>query len=295
MKNLITTPLLIAGAIIMLISFACKKDRIDKKTLNEYNDVSQYLDAKKQEEQEFIIDSLGSGPIVGNQGTRISGAKNCLQNSLGDTIDYPFTIKLVELYKPKDMIYYQMPTVAGGNILETDGEIRLRAFKGAEELTLKPSCPFMIEMPNASPQTYMNIFYGSNSSTFVDWTDSQVGFTVISDGYKAYPNTLGWINCDNQIGNGSGHTLSFTSSTDELQNVGIFIYFTAHDGLMQAYNMSTGLIPDGSEVKIVMIAIDSSGNLFTYNETRTVTASATIDIVLSGISDANLTAYLDAL
>ena len=75
----------------------------------------------------------------------------------------------------------------------------------------------------------------------------------------------------------------------------ILIYFTATKGLMQAYNMSTGLIPNGSAVKIVMIAIDASGNLFTYNETRTVNASATIDVVLTGISDVNLTAYLDAL
>ena len=188
-----------------------------------------------------------------------------------------------------------MPTVASGNILETDGEIRLRAFKGTEELTLKPSCPYMIEMPNSSPETYMNIFYGTDNGSFVDWSDSQVGFNVIPYGYQAFPNTLGWINCDNQIGNGLGHTLNFTSSTDNLQNVGIFIYFTNHKGLMQAYNMSTGLIPNGSNVKIVMIAIDASGNLFSYNETRTVTASATIDVVLSGITDPNLTAYLDAL
>ena len=55
---------------------------------------------------------------------------------------------------------------------------------------------------------------------------------------------------------------------------------------MQAYNMSTGLIPDASNVKIVMIAIDASGNLFTYQETRNVTSSATIDVVLSATTDA---------
>ena len=295
MKNRTLNLLLIATAITTLFSYGCKKDRIEKKQLNEYNDVNDYLDTKKQEEQEFIITGQSNDTIQGNQGTRIAGAKNCLQNSAGDTIDYPYTIKLVELYKPKDMIYYQMPTVAAGNILETDGEIRLRAFKGTEELTLKPSCPYMIEMPNAAPETYMNIFYGVDNGVIVDWTDSLVGFGTIPYGYQAFPNTLGWINCDNTIGNGTGHTLTFTSTTDNLQNVGIFVYFTAHKGLMQAYNMTTGLIPDGSDVKIVMIAIDASGNLFTYQETRNVTASATIDIVLSGTTDPNLTAYLDAL
>lgn len=295
MKKITLNHLLVAVATITLFSYGCKKDRIDKKQVNEYNDVNEYLDTKKQQEQEFIITGQNNDTLVGNQGTRIAGAKNCLQNSLGDTVDYPFTIKLVELYKPKDMIYYQMPTVAGGNILETDGEIRLRAFKGTEELTLKPACPFMIEMPNTAPETYMNIFYGADNGTFVDWSDSQVGFGTIPYGYQGFPTSLGWINCDNTIGNGTGHNLNFTSSTDNLQNVGIFVYFTSHKGIMQAYNMSTGLIPDASNVKIVMIAIDASGNLFTYQETRNVTSSATIDVVLSATTDANLTAYLDAL
>jgi len=293
MKNLKHLSLALLALTIVTV-YSCKKDRIEKKQLNEYESPNDYLDSKKQEEQEFIIDSAGTGPIIGNQGTRIAGAKNCLQDSNGDTIDYPFTIKLVELYTQKDMIYYQMPTVAAGNILETDGEIRLRAFKGTEELTLKPSCPFVIEMPNPAPKSYMNIFYGS-TGTIVDWTDSQVGFTPDSIGYLGYPTTLGWINCDKTIGNGSGHTLTFTSSTDNLQNVAIFIYFPDIKGVMQAYNMTSGLIPNGSNVKIIMIAINSSGDLYTYQETKTVTSSSTIDVELISISDADLTNDLDNL
>ena len=292
MTNKLTIATLILTTVLI---YACKKDRIEQKPIVSYDPVNTYLDTKKQQEQEFIITGQSNDTIIGNQGTKIYGGKNCLQDNNGDTIDYPFTIKLVELYLPKDMIYYQMPTVAAGNILETDGEIRLRAFKGTQELTLKPSCPYCIEMPNSAPKNYMNIFYGTDNGNFVDWSDSQVGFTTNVYGYLGCPSTLGWINCDNQIGNGTGSTLTFTSGTDDLTNVGIFIYFDGTKGLMQAYNMSSGLIPDGSNVKIIMIAIDSNGDLFTYNETRTVNSSAVIDVSLSAITDANLTAYLDAL
>jgi len=291
MKNLTLTLL----AIVMLIAISCKKDRIEKKQVNEYQPVNDYLDSKKQKEQEFIINGPSNDTIVGNQGTRIRGAKNCLVDANGDTIDYPFTIKLVELYLPKDMIYYQMPTVSVGNILRTDGEIRLKASKGSQELSLRPSCPFEIGMPNATPRNDMTIFYGADNGTFVDWTDSQVGFTTNSYGYLGYPNALGWINCGKLIGNGSGHTLTFTSKTDNLQNVGIFIYFPAIKGLMQAYNMISGLIPDGSEVKIIMIGVNANGELFSYEETRTITSSSTMDVELTAISDADLTSHLDAL
>jgi len=300
MKNTsIITTIAIATFIssLTLVNTSCKKDRIEppvEETLNEYSSINSYMDSKKQDEQEFIINGPGNDTIQGNQGTRIYGAKNCLEDSNGDTIDYPYSIKLVELYTPADMIYYQMPTVASGNILETDGEIRIRATKGTDELTLKASCPYGIEMPNASPQSYMNIFYGNNASP-VNWTDSQTPFNPISYGYSAFINSLGWINCDNQIGNGTGYTLSFTSQVDDLTNVGVFVFFTATDGLMQVYNTTSGLIPSGSAVKIIMIAVNGSGDLFSYTESRTVNSSATIDMALSATTDATLTSYLNGL
>ncbi|NQX98944.1 MAG: hypothetical protein HRT73_13860, partial [Flavobacteriales bacterium] len=77
---------------IIIINTSCKKDRIEvpeEKTLNEYNPVNQYLDSKKQQEQEFIITGPSNDTITGNQGTKIIGGKNCLQDANGDTIDYP--------------------------------------------------------------------------------------------------------------------------------------------------------------------------------------------------------------
>ena len=295
MKKII--PTLVFGSLISLslFNYGCKKDRIERADLNEYADVNTYLDSKKQEEQEFIITGPSDDTIVGNQGSRIYGSKNCLQDSKGDTIDYPYTIKLVELYTPADMIYYQMPTVAGGDILETDGEIRLRAFKDSEELTVKPGCPYAIEMPNSSPKSYMSVFLGKDNGSFVDWTESKVAFTTTPYGYLAPINTLGWINCGNTIGDGTGHTINFTSSVDDLTNVGIFIYFPASKTVMQAYSQTSGLIPNGSAIEIVMIAIDGSGQLFTYTNSLTVNSNKTFDMSLSQITETALTTYLNNL
>src|ERR1035437_6313588 len=115
-------------AVSSVVYYSCSKDRIQQRTpLNDYNSPNNYFDTKKQAERTFVIDTNGTGPIVGNQGTNIWMGKSCLMYPNGDSVYFPFTVKLVELYTPKDMIYYQMPTVASDTILETAGEIRLRA------------------------------------------------------------------------------------------------------------------------------------------------------------------------
>lgn len=297
MKKLNLIPNILIALFLLSVFHSCKKDRIEppqEEQLAAYQPISSYLDQKKQQEQEFIITGTTNDTIVGNQGTRIYGSKNCLVDSNNDTIAHPFTVKLVELYTPADMMYWQMPTVAGGNILETAGEIRLRAFKGTDELSLKPSCPYAIEMPNSAPTNNMTIFYGTDNGTFVDWTDSQVAFSTIPYGYLGYVNSLGWINCDNQAATG-GHSVSFTSSTDDLTNVGIFLYIPATKTVMQGYNQTIASVPGGSNVKIVLMAIDSNGDLFSYTDTRTINGNTSIDVTLSSTTDAALTAHLNSL
>jgi len=294
----------LASIIISSIVIGCKKDRIE--VLNTYSPVNTYLDTKKQTEQEFIIDSSGTGPIVGNQGTKIIIGKQCLKFPNGDSVTWPFTVKLVELYTPKDMIYYQQATVASTGILNTDGEIRLRAFKNGTELLLKPDpCMAAIEMPNQAPQAGMSVHYGFGALSSADWTDVPAtlgvttslspAFTTTPYGYAASIAILGWINCGSDAGTTPTSTLAFDSKVDDLTNVGIFIYFPSTKTVMQAYNKASLQIPNGSSVKIVAIAVDGSGNLFSFTDTKTVNSSSTIDITMVATTDAALTTVLDGL
>ncbi len=307
MKNGPTvSKILIALTILSAITYVgCKKDRIKQNSLNVYDSPDSYLDSKKQEEQVFVIDSTGPGPIVGKQGTKIAGARQCLVKPNGDTITFPFTVKLVELYKAKDMIYYRMPTVAATNILRTDGEIRLRAFKDAVELVLKPNpCFAQIEMPNTSPRTDMRVFYGFQGANYPDWTDdpSKLGtpsvlnpvFTKTAYGYSAPIARLGWINCGLDASSTTSSVLSFASTVDDLTNIRFFIYLPSTKTVMEVYNTTSFNIPTGASAKIIGIGMQGS-NLFHFYQTTTVTASTTIDVEMKAISDADLTALLDGL
>ena len=105
MKNSIRIfRLMFLGLTISTILFSsCKKDRIEsqEKQINDYQSMNNYFDTKKQHEQEFIIDTAGTGPIVGNQGTKIYVSKDLLMFPNGDSVHWPYTVKLIELYTPK--------------------------------------------------------------------------------------------------------------------------------------------------------------------------------------------------
>jgi hypothetical protein len=279
---------------------SCSKDRIEateEEELSEYESINNYYNTKKQDEQEFVIDTSGTAPIQGHEGTKIWVSKEKLMFANGDSVHWPYTVKLIELYPAKDMIYYQMPTIADGNLLTSHGEVKITAFKDGEELVLRPQCTWTVEMPNTSQESFMKTYYGELVSNITNWINTPAGnFTTTSYGYTAEMQQLGWISCAKlPVFSGNNTTYNFTSSTDNLTNVSKFIYLPNYKSLMQLYSSTSGNLPVGENIKIIFIGIDSSNKLFYYfNETQ-VEVNTTIDLSLTEITDANLTAVLNSL
>ena len=148
----------------------------------------------------------------------------------------------------------------------------------------------------------MSIYKGTDNGTFVDWTNTGVPFTLTSYtdvgftyGYKGLMSSFGWLNADIDASNSSSSAITFASTTDNLANVGIFIYIPSTKTVMQVYGLNSGAIPNGEAIKIILMAQDASGQLFSYTESRTANANITITLSLSSTSDADLTTHLDAL
>jgi len=292
--------ILLTLGLSFLLFIQCSKERIEEKQqINEYEPINNYFDTKKQQEQEFVIDTNVQGPIIGNQGTKIWVIKSNLMYPNGDSVYFPFTVKLLELYTPKDMIYYQMPTVASGALLTTGGEVRIRAFKNGQELMLRPTKTWAVEMPNAAPLSGMKIHYGVENSGIVNWVQNQnEDFSVTSYGYLGLISRLGWIGCGKQaVASGTNFTnYTFSSTTDNLQNVATFMYFPNLKSLMQVYNQTSGNAPVDDTVKIVMMGINNQQQLYYYYQKTTVSAANNhLNITLLPISDADMTALLDSL
>jgi hypothetical protein len=298
--NIIFTLLsiLLLGALIF--QFGCSKDRIEVKPLNAYASPNNYLNSKKQQEQIDTIYTNGVCPLTGQQGTQLCMANTCLQFPNGDSVHFPYTIGLIEIYKPKDMIYAQMPTIASGNILETAGEVRVRAYKNGTELSLRPGCSYTINMPNSSPQNYMQAYYGDDGDNYTDWSNTpspavNTNFNTVTGYYSNSITKFGWLNCDYNRAAANNHKLTFTSKTDSLTNVAIFIYFPSTKTVMQVFNLVSGNIPDGSNVKIIAIGVKTDGTLYNFYQTQLVTSSSSVEVTMQSISDSDLTTLLDGL
>lgn len=313
MKKLSFNLILIAISAILMVSIhSCSKQRLQEEEeeepeLSEYSSPDSFYDANKPQEQEYEITQDGPGPLVGQKGTKIWLGKDLLMHQNGDSVQYPFTIKLIELYTPQDMILYNMPTIAGGDILVTDGEIRVRAFKDGEELKLRPGRVWWSGVPCADPQAQMDVFYGIEGAEFVDWTDdasvvdptvsdSLTSIDIDSTGYFLNLPYLGWINCDYFYNSSEQKTtITFSSETDVLTNVDKFIYFSGIKSLMQVYGNVSGEIPIGTSATIICIGIGSDSKLHYYSKEISVADNQVVNVTMVETTEDSLMSFLAGL
>lgn len=283
--------------LVFSLILSCSKDRIEVEK-NDYSSMNDYLDSKKEKEQVFEIGPNGNCPIIGKHGTKICGAKNALQLPNGDTVSWNYTVKLIELYSVKDMIYYQHSNINETGLLSTEAEIRIRNWKENSELSLRPGMTWNIEMPNDKPQNEMEMYLADGSTESVNWSSTSSGlFPTSTYGYLNDINSLGWVAPAKKSSvSTSTVTYSFTSSTDVLDNVLTYIYFPNQKSLLKISNQTATNIPIEEDMKIILMGITSSGKLFHYySETTSSTNNTTIDLSLTEISDDDLTNILDEL
>lgn len=306
MKKAFQKPLLIVLGLVALVAFTqCSKQRIAQ---NSFSEPDQFMYDNRPEEQEFVIDGTGQGPITGNQGTRLWLDSSIFMFPNGNDVSYPITIKLIEVYLPKDMELYNLPTVAQGNMLVTDGEVRVRAFKDGEELVLKPNKTYFAQMPSDNPVPEMSLFFGEQVGDILDWHDnSSAVSTNPAPEYIAVDSTgnyydlavpvMGWINCDYfyALDPNATTTVSYQSDDDDLTNVVVFLYFTDIHSVMRVYNQESGTVPLGASVKSLCFAMNSAGNLAYHYEEFAISANYTVEVTMTEIAEADLIALMDGL
>ena len=299
MKNCKLKTQLFLSAMIIGVSIlsGCSKDRVDAtEEKSSYKSSDEYMDARKQAEQEYEITQDGTGPIVAQQGTKVWAVKEKLMFANGNDVTYPYTVKIVELYTPKDMIYYRMPSTSGTTLLTTAGEVRIRAFKDGQELVLRPTYTWTVEMPNAAPVTNMITYYSVGSPSVANWVNTPAGnFTVTAYGYTGEMATMGWISCAKVASTEATATFTFNSTTDNLDNVAKFLYFPNLKSLKQVYTLTAADLPVGENVKIILIGINANNIPFTYYEQKAVAQSSVISASLTANTDAGLTTLLEGL
>lgn len=284
--------LLIASLFIV----ACSTERIEPENdQGEYESAEEFLESEKPEEQEVEITKDGEGPIIGKNGTKIWLGKDILQYPNGDSVTYPFTIKLIELYTPKDMILSRMPTVSGQQLLTCHGEVRVRAYKDDVELMLRPDALWKLEVPNNTPYADMICYYGNNVDANANWTNEfETLFTPISDGYSGLIERLGWVSCAKPAFSDEPTVqYSFYSDSINISSFSTFLYLPELDGVMQSAATSYN-IPLDEELKTVSVA-SKADTLYTYYKYTIVGDETSIELIPENTSDAEFIQLLNNL
>lgn len=308
--GIVTNIFRIAFLLGIITISSCAKKRADTKTGPDYASPASFYNQYKQPEQTFTVDTPGTAPIIGKEGTILSGDASIFMYPNGQSITYPFTLKLIEVYTVKDMILSNLPPIAGGKITETGGEIRIRAFKGTTELVLKPGKKYSMLLDTSSTAllSSMSVFYGFTNGSLNDWTSNVANLdaSINPDLLSAVTNTaapayamdiarMGWVNCARLFSSAAPTTtISFTSQGTNTQNIDVFLVFKDIHSMMQVYNLTSQPIPVGTKLTVVAISKDvNQNNSMAYQaQDITVTSGMQVTLNLASITDANLLGQL---
>jgi hypothetical protein len=278
---------------------SCQSDRDDED--DEYSNMDDFCNKHRQEEQEFTIDSTGTGPIVGKQGTKLwSGDTSIFMLPGGGYVTYPFTIKLIELYPESDFMEFPMSTVSNNTLTEAAGAIRVRAFKNGTELVLRPNKVFVAEMTdtnNLLPN--MKVYYGENKSYDVNWTmasDLASNAATNAGSYTLTLSQMGWAAAAKAHTSSAPTTqVKLTCDGSGTDNIDVYIVAQNYFSVVKVKKLTSIDVPTGEAVTIVAMAMDQKGKYRLNFTSHIVTAGMSLKLDMQEVTEQELLDKLASL
>lgn len=291
---------------LFVLLLACNKDRVideeevEEETKDSFQPMDEFYNENKVEEQEFIITQEDStGHITGNQGTEIYVSKNLfMYPDRSDSVTFPYKIKLVELYEYDDIIFYQMPTPHSAGVLNIGGEIRVRAFKDAEELVLKPGYFYAAKFSSVAKYTDMKVFQGTVSNeAFSAWNLSTDGssVSVVDSKYLVSTYKMGWVTPAKNNGASSTTNITFTVDGSGGEFIDLAIVFKDFHGVVLGGDLKLSDVPVGVSATIIGMAKDQDGNYRLHKQDVTTSANMSITLDMQKVTESELLSALDGL
>ncbi|MEI7594564.1 MAG: hypothetical protein WCK02_02370 [Bacteroidota bacterium] len=296
-------------AIALFAIVACEKERIvEQEEDTEFTSLEDFYNENQPEEQSFIIDSTGNDSVVGKEGTHIWGIPNTIfmyKNTHQD-ITYPYVLKLIEAYSIKNMIFSKLPTVAQDSMINSDGELKVTAFKNNEELMIKENLFYQMMAPNANPDNNKDVYYGFTNGSTTDWnknilqtdyifTQDNTNITTIQPGYLLAISKLGWLNIAKPINPAQKTDISFTAAGVNTNLLDVFVILPNQHSFKKASNMVASNMPIGEQVKVFSMGKDTSGKMHYFCQSYTISAGLTVAITMQEATKAEVLTVMDTL
>ena len=309
MKTLSKVRFILFVVIGLQIIASCSKERTEKQVQTDYATLDDFYNLNQPDEQSFVIDSTGGDTIIGHDGTKIFGIPKeiFMVKSTQQDVSYPYTLKLIEAYSIKNMIMSRLPGVAQGSLLHSGGELKITAFKNADELAIKDNffLPFLAPAPN--PVSALEVFYGFTTGTTNDWNNDvlQTGYLFGADNvtslntsgnaYLTHISKLGWLNLGKKITPATQASISFTATGTNTNNIDVYIVFNNLHNYVKVSNLTATNLPDGEPVTIFAIAKNSVGTMYYFKNSFNIANGLVVPINLIASTEAQVLSELAAL
>jgi len=212
------------------------------------------------------------------------------------------------------------PTVSGGQLLTTGGELKVNAYQGGNVLGLTPGANITFMVPTAAPDNNMNLFLGTPGTQLdVEWVPADslgvldsvavIGDTTGAGGWTDYyyfditGDSLGWINCDYFYADPSPKTTVSVvpNGAHDETNTTVYIHISSINSVAplwwdaaDSFDSYSNSIPEGMNITIVAIS-EISGQYYSSFVPITVLANHLENITLSATTLAQIQIDLDNL
>lgn len=145
--------------------------------LTEHNTTSVSVKRKnafsklKPKPEAFILDPKISSSIVCKQGTRLKFEPGIfVYEDTQEPVEEKMTLAVTEYRTNADMIFAQLQTMSGKEMLETGGMLYIEASADGRKCNIKEGENYSIEIPTIQNATGMQTFYGTTKENgIVDW------------------------------------------------------------------------------------------------------------------------------
>ncbi len=263
-----------------------------------YLQIEGLFDSLRVDIQLLEFDPSSAASLTGDGGTSLIIPEGAFQNSSGDMVlSGTVDIELREVLTKSQMVLSNIPTTAGGLLLESGGALYLSATQNGSPLSLaKPlEARWNVSSAIAAPAE-MQIFYASNFLDGNDWQEASDGSEVIFDNQTDPPQyhllfeELDWINCD-RFYNSSGPTTNvsltpFGYSTTLSDGAGFLVFKNLNAVMRMQYSdekLTAANVPVGEEVTMVMLAMNR-GDLFYGSKLVTIDMDLNEEVKLDRLS-----------
>ena len=315
------TTLLSTAIVATLISLtACKKD---KSTPPNYAKADDIMAAHAIKIQSFTGNAGAGFTVTGEKGTKVTFAPNAFVDGSGNTVSGIVTVTMKEVLSKKDVLFSGVMTESNGQLLESGGELLVKAQKDGVDVRLNPALGndgAKVEIPKVMNNKDMGLFVqdkrqnpqggggtGGSQQPASPYTWNPAPYYPFGNGPNSYTFSLPsftWVNCDRFYSDPNPKTtitalpaFQDNNQVSDLQVMLVFKNITTvitlpFDFTVQKFQSYQNSLPIGLQADLIILGKDSDGFIQFGTQSITISANMHIDAPIHKATQAEVDAFL---